>query len=603
MARGRRRPADMLGEQERVAAALPGYTLGPPMGVGAYGMVITARHRKLKREVAIKMLSGEPSAESRFAAEAEILAGFDHPHIVRVHDYVETDGLGLIVMELLAGGTLFRRRKDLTQQQACAVGLAVASALSHAHARGVLHRDIKMDNVIFDADGCPKVADFGIARAYTGTGVTGTGQLGTPMYMAPEQITGGRVGPATDLYALGVLLYQLLSGQPPFGGSLSVPLVWQQTLAVTPPPPPGVADPLAAVVLRALAKAPEDRQPDADIFARDLAAAAVAAYGPGWLADTGIPLHPAGEADPTSTDRRLTGNPEHVERRSIDVLSSDVPRPPVNHLAALTAGIVITGVAGTLWVFGPRFADLPAGVSDIPDWFQAAPERAMTVVLGTVAWLCLLWLSAGLLLGELAAAIPGRWGRGVSACAEWLLPGRRQPGFRREWSRRRVGTVIGTLLLCPIVMLGLLPALRDGGKAGSGQTSSGGAAGVRQSLSASPSASARSPDPRSQTVPVAVLNNSRVKGLAEAAARQVIAAGFTVSRTGNYQSVHNARVSTVYYTDGLEAAARSLKAAVAGIWAIAPKSENGIVIDDPLILVVRSDFPVEPPDPLTTPIP
>ncbi|WP_165818706.1 serine/threonine-protein kinase [Frankia canadensis] len=274
-----------------MAAALPGYKLGHPMGAGAYGMVITARHRKLKRDVAIKMLASESSAESGFAAEAEVLASFDHPHIVKVHDYVEDDGIGLIVMELLTGGTLSRRRKDLTQQQACAVGLAVAAALAHAHAKGVLHRDIKMDNVIFDGDGCPKVADFGISRAFTGTGVSATGQAGTPMYMAPEQITGGRLGPATDIYALGVLLYRLLSGRPPFESADSVPLVWQRTLTVTPPSPPGVAETVAAVVMRALAKAPADRQPDAETFAHELAAAAVSAFGADWLAGTGIPVY------------------------------------------------------------------------------------------------------------------------------------------------------------------------------------------------------------------------------------------------------------------------------------------------------------------------
>lgn len=291
MARGWRKPAELLDEQERVAAALPGYTLGHPMGAGAYGMVITARHRKLKRDVAIKMVASESTAVSGFAEEARILAGFDHPHIVRVFDYQETDGLGLIVMELLTGGTLTRRRRTLTQPQACAAGLAVAAALSHAHAQGVLHRDIKMDNVIFDAAGCPKVADFGIARIFSGSGVTGTGQLGTPMYMAPEQIIGGRLGPATDLYALGVLLYHLLAGQPPFERAESVPLMWQQTLSTMPPPPPDVAEPLAAVVMRALCKTPGDRHPDAEAFACDLAVASVSVHGPDWLAATGMPLH------------------------------------------------------------------------------------------------------------------------------------------------------------------------------------------------------------------------------------------------------------------------------------------------------------------------
>jgi WD40 repeat protein/serine/threonine protein kinase len=280
-------------DRGRIAAALPGYKLGAQLGVGGFGLVVAGRHRRLRRQVAIKVVPSEADDASAFVAEARLLAGLDHPHIVRVFDYLESDGLGFIVMELLDGGTLTRRQQTgISPPQACAVGLAVAAALAHVHKRGVLHRDIKAANVLFDSAGLAKVTDFGIARLFAGSGVTGTARgAGTPAYMAPEQIRGGRLGPTADLYALGILLYQILTGATPFDPSLPLPQLWAQHLSVAPAPPVGAPAPLADVILRALAKDPADRQPDADTFARDLAAAAVDAYGPRWLVSTGLSLH------------------------------------------------------------------------------------------------------------------------------------------------------------------------------------------------------------------------------------------------------------------------------------------------------------------------
>jgi len=301
-----------------VAAALPGYKLGDHLGTGGFGLVLAARHRKLRRDVAIKVIPAETALPGKeFATEAALLASLDHPHIVRVHDYLETRGLGLIVMELCAGGTLTERRASLSPPQKCAVGLAVAAGLSHAHSRGILHRDIKMGNVLFDADGRAKVGDFGIARMFTGSGVTGTASgAGTPMYMAPEQIIGGRLGPPTDIYALGVLLYFLFNGRPPFDPTLTAPQLWQAQLASPPRPMTDVPAPIADVILRALAKDPVHRPPDADTFAEELAAAADDVHGPAWLADTGVPLH-------LSTPVRQAAAPERPE-----------PRPPPEPEAA-----------------------------------------------------------------------------------------------------------------------------------------------------------------------------------------------------------------------------------------------------------------------------
>ncbi|WP_268258391.1 serine/threonine-protein kinase [Parafrankia discariae] len=152
-------------DRARLAAVLPGYSLGDPVGEGASGLVLAGWHRDMQRDVAVKVMTrGYGRADDGFAAEARIVAGFDHPHVIRVYDYVERDGLRVLVMEMLAGGTLTRRRAGMSPPAACAAGLAVASALAYVHDRGVLHRDIKPDNILFDASGQLKVADFGIAK-------------------------------------------------------------------------------------------------------------------------------------------------------------------------------------------------------------------------------------------------------------------------------------------------------------------------------------------------------------------------------------------------------------------------------------------------------
>ncbi|MCK9904751.1 protein kinase [Frankia sp. Cpl3] len=279
----------MIIDRAQVAAALTGYELGGQIGAGAFGLVLAGRHRSLQREVAIKVLAagGHDGMAAGFAAEAVILAGLDHPHIVRVHDYVETDNLRLIVMEMLSGGTLTRRQTNMSPQGACAVGLTVAAALSCAHSSGVLHRDIKPDNILFDSAGLLKVVDFGIAKLLDREAATASAVIGTPLFMAPEQIMRGRLGPATDLYALGVMLYLLLAGAAPLDPTTPTQMPWRNSSHDI-PPPAGVPESVAKVILRALAEVPEDRPPSAHAFAIDLARAAASAYGPGWIASSGI---------------------------------------------------------------------------------------------------------------------------------------------------------------------------------------------------------------------------------------------------------------------------------------------------------------------------
>ncbi len=289
-------------EPAAVAAALPAYDIGAELGRGAWGIVLEGRHRQLRREVALKQLppafAADAEVRSRFVAEARLLGSLDHPHIVPVYDFVEREGLCLLVMEKLSGGTAWSRFVDegLRVETACAIALVTAAALQYAHEQGVLHRDIKPDNLLFSGDGALlKVADFGIAKVLAGgrTMATSAGEiLGTPAYMAPEQATGTEVTPSTDLYALGVTFYEMLSGRLPFEELDSPLAVLYQRVNESPidlsTVAPDVPAALAPVVMRTLQTAPGDRFQTATAFAVALADAATAAFGRGWLERAGI---------------------------------------------------------------------------------------------------------------------------------------------------------------------------------------------------------------------------------------------------------------------------------------------------------------------------
>ena len=287
-------------ELEQVAAALPSYEIGEELGRGSTGVVLAARHRQLGRDVAIKLLPPElaenPLVRRRFVDEAKLLASFSHVHIVPVYDFVEQDGLCLLVMERLGGGTLDTfARNGIDPPAACAAVVALCSGLQYAHERGVLHRDVKPGNVLVATDGLVKVTDFGIAKVLGGTEtlVTRAGfVLGTPAYMAPEQAKGTQVGPATDIYGAGAVLYQLLAGELPFPPEGN-PLQMLYSRIHSDPRPlrdvaPDVPVPLAEVVMRALEREPGERQASADELGREIAAAATDAWGPDWHRGTSL---------------------------------------------------------------------------------------------------------------------------------------------------------------------------------------------------------------------------------------------------------------------------------------------------------------------------
>ena len=200
------------------------YRLNRPIASGGMARVWEATDETLARRVAVKLLhdhlARDESFVHRFRAEAVAAARLSHPAIISVYDTFSVDGLEGIVMELVVGTTM---RADLDQhgpmrlEAALAIGTQVADALGAAHASGLVHRDVKPANILLASDGRVLVADFGIAKAVEGQDLTGTGtMIGTAKYLAPEQVQGAPVDGRADLYALGVVLYEALAGQPPF---------------------------------------------------------------------------------------------------------------------------------------------------------------------------------------------------------------------------------------------------------------------------------------------------------------------------------------------------------------------------------------------------
>jgi eukaryotic-like serine/threonine-protein kinase len=280
-------------------AALPQYDIGAEIGEGGMGVVFAGTHRTLGRSVAIKQLPWDvlnhTSSSELFDREARVLASLDHPHIVPVYDYVRTGREHLLVMERLDGGTVHSRFHGggVSGEQACAIGLATLAGLHAAHRAGVLHLDVKPRNLLFSTQGVMKVADFGIARVISegATLVTHGGEiLGTPAYIAPEQAMGNALSPAADVYAAGTVLYELLSGQLPFDNTRGAISMMRQHMFTDPKPIPGVPPPIAGVIMRSLARELEARYREAESFAADLAGAATAVYGPGWLERSGVPV-------------------------------------------------------------------------------------------------------------------------------------------------------------------------------------------------------------------------------------------------------------------------------------------------------------------------
>lgn len=324
------------------------YRLLDRIAVGGMGEVWRARDDVLGREVAVKVLkeeyTGDPGFVERFRAEARHSAALTHPNIAGTYDYGEEEHSTYLVMELVPGepmSDLLAREGPLAPRRALDLLAQAARGLSAAHAVGVVHRDVKPGNLLVTPDGQVKVTDFGIARAVDAAPLTATGQvMGTAQYLAPEQASGGPSTPASDVYALGVVAYEALTGSRPFDGGSQVAVALQHVNDPPPPLPDDVPAGVRELVERSLAKDPADRPADAGEFAE--AAEALAA-------GTDLPAQPV-TTPPTPPTAPLPASGSGVgDGAAATPLTTRPPRGLTWPLVALVAlvGFVVTGALVT----------------------------------------------------------------------------------------------------------------------------------------------------------------------------------------------------------------------------------------------------------------
>jgi predicted Ser/Thr protein kinase len=278
------------------------YRLEKRLASGGMGTVYAAIDERLSRKVAVKLLKGQladdPRFVERFRREARAVAALSHPNIAGIFDYGDDGGKHFIVMEYIEGRDLariIREENSLAPERAARIGAQICAALGHAHGLEIVHRDIKPGNVIVGPGDHVKVTDFGIARAAGESTLTATGSmLGTAQYLSPEQASGGRVGPPSDIYSAGIVLYEMLTGSVPFTGESAVSVAMRHVSDDIPAPSsikPDVSPELDGIVAKATAKDPDDRWSSAVAMADALKAMArdtEPAPGAGAVAGTAV---------------------------------------------------------------------------------------------------------------------------------------------------------------------------------------------------------------------------------------------------------------------------------------------------------------------------
>jgi len=359
-------PLDLATLRRRLQKALGNeFSVGDVLGEGGFAAVFRVREKALDRDVAVKVLdlgqTPSPALAERFVREARTSAQLEHPHIVPIYKVGGYKNQVLyIVMRCLEGPSLrhlLETEHRLAVRDASRIARQVADALGHAHQHGIVHRDVKPDNILLDREGSVVVTDFGIAKAAqeaqegTVSQLTTEGMVvGTPHYMSPEQATGERVDARSDIYSLGIVLYQMLAGAPPFDGDSAQSILMKQATAEPVPirrlradVPPG----LAAVIDRTLAKDPAERFQSADELSQAIAAALPAARSAlplvaGCLVAIGVAV------GALILGLSLFAQPPRV--------STLAPLPDSLARALRRQGTVGAGDAA-LYVFGPRGAD------------------------------------------------------------------------------------------------------------------------------------------------------------------------------------------------------------------------------------------------------
>jgi eukaryotic-like serine/threonine-protein kinase len=315
------------------------YELGDRLGVGGMSTVLSAFDRRLERPVAVKLLAEHLADDSQFVArfrrEALSAARLVHPNVVQVFDFGldESSGRHYIVMELIrgqSGAEILRDEGVLGVQEALSMVLQACRGLDYAHRNGVVHRDVKPGNLLRAEDGVVKLADFGIAKAVTDelSAITQVGSvIGTAAYLAPEQAAGEEVGPPADLYALGVVTYQFLSGRLPYEAQSLTELALKQMREIPPPLDelnPDVTPQLAVAVDRALALDPRERYADAESF-RDALTDGARGVGPTEITRAvASPTEATRALRPTTEQTSIARGPQTAPRQA---RAPRAPRP------------------------------------------------------------------------------------------------------------------------------------------------------------------------------------------------------------------------------------------------------------------------------------
>ena len=268
-----------------LASALEGrYQVLSELGRGGMGIVFQAYDKQMKEQVAIKLLSPllstDGEALERLTREVSVARRVSHPNVIRIHDLSEVNGLHYVSMEYFGGVNLkehLKRSGPLSLLNAYQIISQIWNGLEAAHAQGVVHRDLKAQNIMIGKGGEVKIIDFGLARSHHLEGMTATGLImGTPEYMAPEQVAGKHVDERADIYALGVILFEILTGQVPFKGESAIAVGFQQ-LKDAPPPPrsinPQIPEEVERIILKALEKNPAHRHRTVNEMRREFEAA------------------------------------------------------------------------------------------------------------------------------------------------------------------------------------------------------------------------------------------------------------------------------------------------------------------------------------------
>ena len=352
------------------------YEILEVIGTGGMAVVYKARCHRLNRLVAIKILKDELSEDAefrrRFHAESQAVAMLSHPNIVNVYDVSHSDNVDYIVMELIDGITLkqyMEQKGVLNWREALHFSTQIAKALEHAHSRGIIHRDIKPHNIMVLKDGSVKVADFGIARVSSAQSTLTREALGSVHYISPEQAKGGRIDYRSDLYSLGVVMYEMLTGHPPYDGETPVSVAIQHINAKAIPPRvlnPQIPEGLEQITMHAMAADLEDRYESATQMLQDLDE---------FRKNPAITFRFDGEPEAPRPQERA-GQPRSAAERAVRGKSDTSRRHPVqpqkkrrgNAVALITGFIVIAlALAGIgFFLYSFFFADFLTSTDDVP---------------------------------------------------------------------------------------------------------------------------------------------------------------------------------------------------------------------------------------------